>query len=97
MYSCHMIEDNQILQRIEALSYKFEGFEKRLRAMERRVLEIEHDNANKAGTAPTLLKSIRELQGVIGDQTPSVNALLDTFYTDVRAVSSDSNKPTQSK
>ena len=90
-----MIEDNQILQRIEALSYKFEGFEKRLRAMERRILEMEHDNANKAGTAPTLLKSIRELQGVIGDQTPSVNELLNSFYGDISTTSSDKNTPTQ--
>lgn len=97
MYSCHMEDENQILQRIEALNHKFDGFDKRLRAMERRVLEIEHENANNAGTAPTLLKSIRELQGVIGDQTPSVKALLGTFYNDVRTVSSEKNKPTQNK
>lgn len=65
--------------------------------MERRVLEIEHENANNAGTAPTLLKSIKELQGVIGDQTPSVKALLATFHNDVRTVSSKENKPTQNK
>jgi predicted nucleic acid-binding Zn-ribbon protein len=92
-----MEDENQILQRIEALNHKFDGFDRRLRAMERRVLEIEHENANNAGTAPTLLKSIRELQGVIGDQTPSVKALLATFHNDVRTVSSKENKPTQNK
>jgi hypothetical protein len=90
-----MDEENQILQRIEALSYKFDGFDRRLRAMERRILELEHENASNAGTAPTLLKSIRELQGVIGDQTPSVNELLNSFYRDISTENSDKNTPTQ--
>lgn len=84
MYSCHMEEETQILQRIDAIVYRLDGFDKRLRAMERRVLEMEHEAASAAGEAPALLKSIRELQGVIGEQTPSVKELLNTFSHDKR-------------
>ncbi|NBS70902.1 hypothetical protein EBT31_18650 [bacterium] len=79
-----MEEEAQILQRLDAVIYKVDMFEKRLRAIERRILELEHETASAAGEAPALLKSIRELQGAIGDQTPSVKELLNTFSHDKR-------------
>lgn len=86
MYSCHMDDENQILQRVESLAYKIghleNSFKLILRSLERRILELEHEQAAAAGTAPTLLKSIRELQGSIGEQAPSVRDLLDTFYNE---------------
>lgn len=61
----------------------------RLRSLETRILELEHETAHmEMGTsviAPPMLKSLREIVGVIGNEHSSVRDLLDSFRPNERS------------